>query len=162
MSGFHFLTLTELSEQIRRRSISPIDVTRLCLDRINEYDNILSGYLTVIGDRALRQASLAEEEISNGHWRGPLHGVPVALKDLISTKGTVTTAGMSLYKDHVPAFDATVVERFRLQEILEESDRIVVLKDACRLRTIAKFAERPFTLEDCAAHTKSEVQLRKD
>jgi amidase len=112
MSGLHFLTLTELSEQIRRRSISPVEVTRLCLDRINEYDNILSSYLTVIGDRALRQASLAEEEISKSHWRGPLHGVPMALKDLISTKGTVTTAGMSLYKDHVPAFDATVAERF--------------------------------------------------
>jgi amidase len=111
MSDLHFLTLTELSEQIRRRSISPVEVTRLCLDRINEYDGILSSYLTVTGDHALKQASLAEEEISNGRWRGPLHGVPIAIKDLISTNGIVTTAGMSLYKDHVPFFDATVVER---------------------------------------------------
>jgi amidase len=111
MSTLEFLTLTELSDEIRRRSISPVEVTRLCLDRINEYDGILFSYSTVTGDRALKQASLAEEEITNGRWRGPLHGVPIALKDLISTKGIVTAAGMSLYKDHVPLFDATVVER---------------------------------------------------
>jgi amidase len=82
------------------------------LDRINECDGILSSYATVTGDRALKQASSAEEEIINhGRWRGPLHGVPIALKDLISTKGILTTAGMSLYKDHAALFDATVVER---------------------------------------------------
>lgn len=111
MSTLDFLTLTELSEQIRRRCISPVEVTRLCLDRINEYDGTLSSYATVTGDRALKHAFLAEQEIHNGRWRGPLHGVPIALKDLISTNGVVTTAGMSLYKDHVPRFDATVVER---------------------------------------------------
>ena len=111
MSSLDFLNLTELSERIRRRCVSPVEVTRLCLDRINEYDGRLSSYLTVTDDRALQQASLAEEEISNGRWRGPLHGVPIALKDLISTKGIVTTGGMSLYKDHVPLFDATIVER---------------------------------------------------
>ena len=78
MSTLDFLTLTELSEQIRRRCISPVEVTRLCLDRINEYDGILFSYSTVTGDRALKQASLAEEEINNGRWRGPLHGVPIA------------------------------------------------------------------------------------
>ena len=96
---------------MRRRCISPVEVTRHCLDRISDYDGILSSYSTVTDDRALKQASLAEEEINNGHWRGPLHGVPIGLKDLISTKGVVTTAGMSLYRDHVPLFDATVVER---------------------------------------------------
>jgi amidase len=111
MSSLDFLNLTELSEQIRPRCISPVEVTRLCLDRINEYDGGLSSYLTVTGDRALKQASLAEEEISNGRLLGPLHGIPIALKDLISTKGIVTTGGMSLYKDRVPLFDATVVER---------------------------------------------------
>jgi amidase len=111
MSTLDFLTLTELSEQIRGRCISPVEGTRLCLDRMNEYDGILSSYATVTGDRALKQASLAEHEINNGRWRGPLHGVPIALKDLISTNGVVTTAGMTLYKDHVPRFDATVVER---------------------------------------------------
>jgi amidase len=111
MSTLDFLTLTELSEQIRRRCISPVEVTRLCLDRITEYDGILSSYATVTSYRALKQASLAEQEIHHGCWRGPLHGVPLALKDLISTNGVVTTAGMSLYKDHVPCFDATVVER---------------------------------------------------
>lgn len=111
MSTLNFLTLTEVAEQIRHRCVSPVEVTRLCLERINEYDGILSSYVTVISDRALKQASLTEEEIKNGLWRGPLHGVPIALKDLISTNGVVTTAGMSLYKDHVALFDATVVER---------------------------------------------------
>src|ERR1700751_4288944 len=111
MSTLDFLTLTELSEQIRRRHTSPGEVTRLCLDRINKCDGILSSYATVTDDRALKQAAWAEEEINNGRWRGPLHGVPIALKDLISTKGILTTAGISLYKDHVALFDATVVER---------------------------------------------------
>jgi amidase len=111
MSTLEFLTLTELSEQIRRRGISPVEVTRLCLDRINEYDGTVSSYATVTVDWALKQASLAEEEINHDRWRGPLHGIPIALKDLIFTKGILTTAGMSLYKDHVPFFDATVVER---------------------------------------------------
>ena len=111
MSDFHFKTLIELSDQIRGLHISPVEVTRHLLDRIDEYDGTLSSYVTVTADRALRQASRAEEEIRCGHWRGPLHGVPIALKDLILTRGIATTAGMSLYKDHVPLFDATVVER---------------------------------------------------
>ena len=111
MNDLHFKTLTELSEQIRMRSISPVEVTRHMLERINEFDPMLTCYVTVTADLALRQACIAEDEISKGHWRGPLHGVPIALKDLISTKGITTTAGMSLHKDNVPLFDATVVQR---------------------------------------------------
>jgi amidase len=111
MNDLHFKTLTELSEQIMRRCISPVEVTRHLLDRINEYDRTLKSYVTVVADRALRQASIAEQEIAKGYWRGPLHGVPIALKDLISTNGIATTAGMSLHKDDVPLFDATVVQR---------------------------------------------------
>jgi len=104
-------TLTGLSEQIRTKSISPVEVTHHLLDRISEYDRSLASYITVTADPALKQASVAEKEICSGRWRGPLHGVPIALKDLISKKGVATTAGMSLYKAHVPDFDATVVER---------------------------------------------------
>jgi amidase len=111
MNDLHFKTLTELSEQIRMRSISPVEVTRHLLERINELDPILTSYVTVTADLALRQAAIAEDEISKGHWRSPLHGIPIALKDLISTKGITTTAGMSLHKDDVPLFDATVVQR---------------------------------------------------
>ena len=111
MNDLHFKTLTELSEQIRMQSISPVEVTRHLLERINELDPTLTSYVTVTADLALRQASIAEDEISKGHWRSPLHGVPIALKDLISTKGITTTAGMSLHQDDVPLFDATVVQR---------------------------------------------------
>jgi amidase len=111
MNDLHFKTLTELSEQIRRRSISPVEATRHLLERINEFDPMLSSYVTVTADLALRQASIAEDEICKGHWRSPIHGVPMALKDLISTKGITTTAGMSLHQDDVPLFDATVVQR---------------------------------------------------
>jgi amidase len=109
MNDLHFKTLSELSEQITMRSISPVEVTRHLLERINEFDPVLTSYVTVTADLALRQAAIAEDEISKGHWRSPLHGVPIALKDLISTKGITTTAGMSLYKNDVPLFDATVV-----------------------------------------------------
>jgi amidase len=111
MNDLHFETLTELSEQIRMRSVSPVEVTRHLLERINEFDPILTSYVTVTADLALMQAAIAEDEISKGHWRSSLHGVPIALKDLISTKGITTTAGMSLRQDDVSLFDATVVQR---------------------------------------------------
>jgi amidase len=111
MSDLHFKNLTDLSQQIRDRSISPVEVTQYLLDRIDAYDGTLASFVTVTADRALKQAAIAEKEIVSDRWRGPLHGVPLGLKDLISIRGITTTAGMSLYRDHVPVFDATVVER---------------------------------------------------
>jgi amidase len=111
MNDLHFQGLSWISEQIKRRTISPVEVTRHLLERVSEYDRTLSSYVTITADRALQQASRAEQEIARGFSRGPLHGVPIAAKDLLFTKDIVTTAGTSLFKDHVPSFNATVIDR---------------------------------------------------
>lgn len=104
-------TLTEVSALIEKREVSPVALTRAMLDRIAALDGELHGYLTVTADRALSQARAAEEEIARGLRRGPLHGVPVAVKDLCFTKGIRTTCGSALLADHTPDHDAAVVER---------------------------------------------------
>jgi amidase len=111
MKDLHFRSLAEVSELIRRQAISPVDVTRYLLDRVKQYDGKLFSYVTLTGEEALQRASVAEQEISRGFWRGPLHGVPVAVKDLLFTKDVLTTAGMLLYQGYLPAFNATAVDR---------------------------------------------------
>src|SRR5215470_3503492 len=85
-------TILELSQQLRRREISPVDITRECLDRIDKLNPALNAFITVMAESALEQAQSAEAEISRGNWRGPLHGIPISLKDLIDTAGVRTTA----------------------------------------------------------------------
>ena len=106
-------TLVELSAALRARKISPVEVTRECLDRIVALNPGLNAFITVSADRALEQASIAEQEILRGEWRGCLHGVPIGLKDLIDTAGIRTTAASELYKDRIPTEDAEVVRRLR-------------------------------------------------
>jgi aspartyl-tRNA(Asn)/glutamyl-tRNA(Gln) amidotransferase subunit A len=107
------LTLTELGAAYRARKLSPVDATRACLDRIARLDPELHAFITVTGELALDQARAAEAELSRGRDRGPLHGVPIALKDLIDTAGVRTTGGSALFEDRVPAEDAEVVRRLR-------------------------------------------------
>lgn len=106
-------TISELAPRLRRKEISPVEVTRACLDRIEKLNPSLNAFITVTGDSALAEARAAEAEISRGNWRGPLHGVPVSLKDLIDTAGVRTTSASELHKDRVPAEDAEVVRRLR-------------------------------------------------
>jgi aspartyl-tRNA(Asn)/glutamyl-tRNA(Gln) amidotransferase subunit A len=106
-------TIVELAPRLRRREISPVELTRTCLDRIEKLNPTLNAFITVSADSALAEAQVAEEEILRGEWRGPLHGIPVALKDIIDTEGTRTTAGSALFQDRVPADDAEVVKRLR-------------------------------------------------
>ncbi len=106
-------TLVDVSAQIRRKQISPLELTRDCLDRIEKLNPTLNAFITVTAEQALEQARRAEEEIARDQWRGPLHGIPVALKDLIDTAGLRTTAASELYKDRVPSEDAEVVRRLR-------------------------------------------------
>ena len=106
-------TISELSEAIRRRSISPVEVTRDCLARIEKLNPSLNGFITVTTEAALAQARAAEEEVQHGKWRGPLHGIPIGLKDLIDTAGVRTTAASALFKDRVPVEDAEVVRRLK-------------------------------------------------
>lgn len=107
-------TIGELSALFRARSLSPVEATRVCLERIAELNPRLNAFITVTADAALAQAHQAEAEILHGQWRGALHGVPIGLKDLIDTAGVRTTAGSAVYLDRVPAADAELVRRLRL------------------------------------------------
>ena len=108
-----FPAISELAQRLRRREVSPVEITRACLDRINKLNPALNAFITVMAESALAQASAAEAEIARSEWRGLLHGVPIALKDLIDTAGVRTTAASAVYKDRIPAEDADVVRRLR-------------------------------------------------
>ena len=106
-------TIVELSLRLRRKEISPAELTRACLDRIEKLNPTLNAFITVTDESALAEARAAEIEIARGEWRGPLHGIPIAIKDLIDTAGVRTTAASALYQDRVPTEDAEVVRRLR-------------------------------------------------
>jgi aspartyl-tRNA(Asn)/glutamyl-tRNA(Gln) amidotransferase subunit A len=108
------MTISELGLRLRRREISPVEITRNCMERIEKTNPALNAFITVMAESALTEARAAEAEIERGEWRGMLHGVPVALKDLIDTAGVRTTAASELYKDRIPTQDAEVVRRLRV------------------------------------------------
>ncbi len=107
------LDLVEIGRRIRARQISSVEVTRAVLDRISGLDGRLKSYATPTPDLALTQAGQADAETARGEIRGPLHGVPIAVKDVFHTKGIPTAAGMAIHKDYRPEQDATVVARLR-------------------------------------------------
>lgn len=107
----HYKTITEVAALIRSRELSPVEVARAALDRVGALDGELKSYATLTADRATSAARAAESEIAGGEYRGPLHGVPIAVKDLCFTRGVRTMGGSKVYADHVPSFDSTVVER---------------------------------------------------
>ena len=106
-------SIGEASELLRKRELSPVELTKNCLQQIEKLNPVLNAFITVTVEQALAQARAAEAEISRGHWRGPLHGIPLGLKDLIDTAGVRTTAASALFKDRVPAADAEVVRRLK-------------------------------------------------
>ena len=106
-------TICELSRQIRDRSISPVELTQHCLVLIEKLNPALNAFITVTADRALERARVAEREIFRGDYRGPLHGIPIGLKDIVDTAGVRTTAASALFKDRIPTEDAEVVRRLR-------------------------------------------------
>jgi aspartyl-tRNA(Asn)/glutamyl-tRNA(Gln) amidotransferase subunit A len=108
-----FLSAAALGELIRKQEISPVEATSAYLERIDALDGKLHSYITVCRDEAMQAARAAERAIAHGEWRGPLHGVPYAVKDQFWTKGIRTTGGSRLLADFVPAEDATVVARLR-------------------------------------------------
>ena len=107
----HFLTVADASKLIERRALSPVELTRAFLERITSIDPQLNAYLLVTGDLALDQARAAEAEIAAGGWRGPMHGIPYALKDIYCTKGIRTTSHSRTRADYIPNFDATTVSK---------------------------------------------------
>jgi aspartyl-tRNA(Asn)/glutamyl-tRNA(Gln) amidotransferase subunit A len=106
-------SIVEASELLRKRKVSPVELTRLCLAQIDKFNPALNAFITVTVEAALTQARAAEAEIAGGKWRGPLHGIPLALKDLVDTAGVRTTAASAMFKDRVPIADAEVVRRLK-------------------------------------------------
>ena len=114
MTALALSTLTAVAKRIQARELSPVELTRQMLDRIDTLDKRFHSYVTVLADRALAQAEAAEAEIAGGHYRGPLHGMPLAVKDLCFIKGTPTTCGSQMLADWRPDQNATVV--WKLQQ----------------------------------------------
>jgi aspartyl-tRNA(Asn)/glutamyl-tRNA(Gln) amidotransferase subunit A len=106
-------SISELAELLRTRRLSPVELARDCLARIERLNPALNAYITVTEDSALNQAREAEVEITHGQWRGPLHGIPLGLKDLIDTAGMRTTAASALFENRIPTEDAEVVRRLK-------------------------------------------------
>ena len=106
-------SIAETAERVRRRVISPVELVRECLERIDRLNPTLNAFITVTAESALAEAQEAEREIQAGKWRGPLHGIPIGLKDLIDTAGIKTTAASAVFRDRVPADDADVVKKLK-------------------------------------------------
>jgi len=108
-----FLTVAEQSRLIGEKEVSPVEVVGSVLRQIERIDGQVNAYITVMAESAMSDAREAESEIARGAYRGPLHGVPIALKDLLHTRGVRTTAGSEIMRDFVPAEDAAVVASLR-------------------------------------------------
>ncbi|MEZ4862275.1 MAG: amidase [Caldilineaceae bacterium] len=111
MNDLALRTLTAVAQQIQARELSPVEVTRHMLARIAQLDSHLHSYVTVLTEQALVQATQAEAEIAQGKYRGPLHGIPIAVKDLCFMRGIPTTCGSQMFAQWIPDNDATVVEK---------------------------------------------------
>src|ERR1700712_5195740 len=113
MTDLHFLTIAQASAQIKARKLSPVELTRALLARVKRLDGMLNSHLLVLEEQALADATKAEAEIAAGRWKGPLHGIPIGLKDIYNTAGIRTTGHSALFKDHVPTEDAFTVSLLR-------------------------------------------------
>jgi aspartyl-tRNA(Asn)/glutamyl-tRNA(Gln) amidotransferase subunit A len=107
------LTLRQAAERINAKQLSPVELTQACLDRIKVYDPKINAWITVMREQALAQARLLETEQAAGHFRGPLHGIPIGLKDNIDTAGVRTTAGSRTLAGNIPSQDAEVAGRLK-------------------------------------------------
>jgi aspartyl-tRNA(Asn)/glutamyl-tRNA(Gln) amidotransferase subunit A len=112
--GKKYGTLAGIAAKIAAREVSPVELTTEALDRIAQQDGELNAFQLVLADRAMAAARQAEQEILAGNYRGPLHGVPVAVKDLLAMKDTITTAGSKIFANNLTDYDGTGV--IRLQE----------------------------------------------
>jgi len=108
-----YLSATELAKRIQSKSLSPLELTKAYLDRSEKLGSKLNAYARLTPEIALEQAAAAEKEIGRGHYRGPLHGIPYAAKDLLATKGIPTTWGAKPFENQVFDYDATVIENLR-------------------------------------------------
>ncbi len=121
-------TVASFARRLKSREVSPVELTQATLDRIDRVDGPLNGFTTVTGKYALERARTAEEEIRRGEFRGPLHGIPYTLKDLIDTAGIRTTYGYLSHSDYVPDTSA------RVHELMEQAGAVLVGKVHCHFR----------------------------
>ncbi|HLK51972.1 MAG TPA: amidase, partial [Candidatus Angelobacter sp.] len=105
--------LTEVSLAVQKKEVSPVELTKSCLARIETLNPKLNAFITITDTAALEDARKAEAEISRGEWKGPLHGIPLAVKDLIDIAGVKTTAASAVLQDNVPSADAEVIRRLK-------------------------------------------------
>ena len=119
------LTLVEVARLIKGGEVSPVEVTRACLERTERLNPTLNAAIRVLSDQALEAARRAEREVAGGHYRGPLHGVPVGIKDLVDYAGVPTTAGSHLFDDRIPSTDAVLVRQ------LKEAGAVITAKLNC-------------------------------
>ena len=108
------LSISKASELIRNKKLSPVDLLEDHIKRVEAKDEHLNSFITRTFDKAVNQARICEQEITAGNWKGPLHGIPLAVKDLFYTKDIVTTIGSQKYKSFIPTFNATVVESWNM------------------------------------------------
>lgn len=112
-ADLHYLSLDEVARRLKARKLTSVEATQATLDRIATLDPKLRSYATVTAERALKDAVRLDAETAAGKSRGPLHGVPIAVKDLCNTEGVATAAGMAIHRANVPTRDATVVRRLK-------------------------------------------------
>ncbi len=112
-SNLTSLTLRQASELLRKKAVTSVALTQACLARIEKYQPMVNAFITVTAEQALTQAREMDAEIKAGKWRGPLHGVPIALKDNIDTAGIRTSAASALFAERIPTEDAEVVRRLK-------------------------------------------------
>ncbi len=113
MTELHYFNITDLAKLLAARAVSSVEVTEAQLERIALIDGDLQAYASISADSALLEAKRADQEISHGNYRGALHGVPIAVKDLCFIKGTRTMGGTAVLQDFIPDYDATVVAKLR-------------------------------------------------
>ena len=154
-----FLPASQLSQLIHDRTVSPVEAVEAYLDRIDELNPRLHAYLTVCRDEALTAARDAEMALTRGESRGPLHGVPFAVKDQLNTAGIRTTSGTPIFNDFVPDHDATVVAKLKAAGAIllgqAEHDRVWHHEPLSRLR------DRPQPLGLGKVHRRLQQRLRR-
>src|SRR5437588_1607305 len=139
-----YLPVTELAKRIESKKISPVELTRIYLDRSQEFGPRLNAYATLTPEIALEQAKAAEKDIQRGHYRGPLHGIPYAAKDLLSVKGVPTTWGAKPYENQIFDYDATVIEHLRrVGAILIGKAAMIELAGGMNYRFASATLQRP-------------------
>jgi amidase len=106
----HYAELLDISKQIQSRQMSSVEATQAQLKRIEQLDGSLKSYATVMADHALADAQAADKAIGAGQIKGPLHGVPIAVKDLCWTAGTKTAAGMTIHANNIPFIEGSIIK----------------------------------------------------